>query len=253
MIFLDAAGTSNPKHEPYVVIAGVIIHGDQHWKAIGDHLSALADKYAPPDRRKNFAFHATELFSGGKVFPRDKYSKEWRWAVLDEIVAIPKRFGIPVVWGHVPRKDVEPGGPLSAHDGLKPVIQAQLLCFVTAMGAADKWMVANADNEIATAVMENDHETRSIVEFTHRAITDPSLEVHSQPELNLSRIVYPIHFERKTDSSALQVADACAFALKRIVMGTPECSRFVEPLQSQLSYRFKSQADFFSMRAAQHA
>jgi len=42
MIYFDAAGLSNPKHEPYIVVAGVIIHGDRQWKPIGDYLAALA-------------------------------------------------------------------------------------------------------------------------------------------------------------------------------------------------------------------
>ena len=86
MIFLDAAGLAPPPQEPLVVVAGVIMHPDRQWKALRDYLLAMADQYVPVEHRANFAFHATELFSGGKVFPREKYQKEWRWGVLDELL-----------------------------------------------------------------------------------------------------------------------------------------------------------------------
>jgi hypothetical protein len=75
MIFFDAAGISNPKHEPYIVVAGIILNADKQWKALGHHLSEMADTFAPPEHRDQFIFHATELFSGGKLFPRDRYTK----------------------------------------------------------------------------------------------------------------------------------------------------------------------------------
>jgi hypothetical protein len=76
MIFLDAAGIGNAKHEPVIVIAGVILHADKQWKDVGQYLSDMADALAPAEHRNGFVFHATELFSVGKRFPRDKYSKE---------------------------------------------------------------------------------------------------------------------------------------------------------------------------------
>ena len=101
MIYLDAAGLSNPVQEPYVVMAGVIVNADKQWKALSQYLSDMADEIAPPEHREGFAFHATELFSGGKMFPREKYEREWRWRVLDELCLIPKHFDLPIVWGYI--------------------------------------------------------------------------------------------------------------------------------------------------------
>src|SRR4029077_13876330 len=91
---------------------------DKQWKPLGQYLSDMADEYAPKEHRANFAFHAMELFSGGKIFPREKYSKEWRWRVLDELVAIPGKFDLPIVWGRVPRAELLPGGVLATGNHL---------------------------------------------------------------------------------------------------------------------------------------
>jgi hypothetical protein len=62
----------------------------------------------------------------------------------------------------------------------------------------------------------------------------PFLELQLGQEIGLHRLIYPVHFEKKTDSSSLQIADACAFALKRYLMKTPEHRRFYDPLEANL-------------------
>lgn len=250
MIFFDAAGTSNPQHEPYIVVAGVILHGDRQWKPLGDYLAAMADEYCPKEHRPGFFFHATELFSGGKIFPREKYPKEWRWKVLDELVSIPEKFDLPIVWGRVPRHEVMPGGSLEASPeaqklGVKPHIHGQVVAFSVAAAAAEHWMKSAADpEEIAAMFMENDHESRFFIKQVQRLLSDEKIGRHDlltgENEIfRLTRIIYPIHFEEKTDSSALQIADVCAFALKRKCMGTPEADRFYKPLEPFLANKFK--------------
>ena len=103
MVYLDEAGISNPKHEPFVVVAGPIIHADRKWKAVEAHLNGMADKYAEPKDRERFVFHATEIFSGGGFFPREKWPKEVRWAILDELVQIPAAFNLPIACGWAER------------------------------------------------------------------------------------------------------------------------------------------------------
>src|SRR5689334_2437387 len=87
MVFLDEAGTGNPAKEPFVVVAGVIIHADQQWKAIENHLFQMMQRHSPipfGELPYNYCFHATELFSGGKIFARELVPREQRWAILDE-------------------------------------------------------------------------------------------------------------------------------------------------------------------------
>jgi len=251
MIFLDAAGLSNPKHEPWIVIAGIIINADKQWKQLAEHLSEMADELAPPEHRAGFAFHATELFSGGRIFPRGKYSKEWRWGVLDRLVAIPKAFHLPIVWGAVRRADLGLGKrfepPKSTGLEKVPVLHGQILTFLHSSAIAERWMYENADDdEIAQMIMENDNQTRKAFHFIQRILSDPRLNTGFSSDhrrFRLTRIIYPLHFEDKTDSSALQIADVCAFVVKRRCMETPEAERFYQPLMPCLVNALKGDAE----------
>src|SRR5438874_380349 len=41
LVFLDEAGTSNPEHEPYLVVAAVIVDADKKLIAVQAHLDSL--------------------------------------------------------------------------------------------------------------------------------------------------------------------------------------------------------------------
>ena len=100
MVYLDEAGISNPKHEPFIVVAGVIIHADYQWKAIEAHIRSLVADFIPQSDQDGFVFHAAgSYFSGGKYFDRDVWPRCIRWQILDELVAIPRKFDLPISCG----------------------------------------------------------------------------------------------------------------------------------------------------------
>ncbi len=98
IVYFDASGMANIEHEPFNVVAGVIVNPDKQWKGINQYLTDLADEYVGRPRRFDFYFHATELFHGTKNFPRAKYDKDTRFQILDKLVEIPKLFNSPIVW-----------------------------------------------------------------------------------------------------------------------------------------------------------
>jgi hypothetical protein len=66
-VYLDETGTGDPAKEPFVIVAGVMIHAvASEWKAVENHLKFLADGFALPEDRPGFCFHANELFTGVK-------------------------------------------------------------------------------------------------------------------------------------------------------------------------------------------
>jgi hypothetical protein len=73
LIYLDEAGISEA--EPVAVVAGIVVEADRD------------------------CFHATELFSGGRTFTRQKWNRELRWTILERLLSIPKELQIPVVAG----------------------------------------------------------------------------------------------------------------------------------------------------------
>jgi hypothetical protein len=238
IVYLDAAGLSKKEDEPLTVVAGVIVHPDKQWRAINTYLSNLADEYVGRPRRFDFYFHAHEIFHGTNTLHRDKYDKETRFRILDRLVAIPKLFDSPIVWGYAPRK-------LFDSDENRPpphITQNAASCslaFCAAALATEHWMRSVADrDEIAMVVMENDEQYRRLINQTHRTLSDPklkhSLQVRGASDLGIHRIIYPVHFEEKTDSNALQIADVCAFAIKRYLVNASQCDRFYQPLVSNL-------------------
>src|SRR5437016_5699619 len=63
-------------------------------------LAALKEEYVPKEKRNDFvAFHATEIFSGGKISKREEYPAWRRWELLEKLATIPRKFGIPVSIG----------------------------------------------------------------------------------------------------------------------------------------------------------
>jgi hypothetical protein len=72
LVYLDEAGISNPQQEPYLVVAGIIVHADKQWYALERYLRDMVTDFIPPWLRAGFTFHANQLFAGGgKIFDRD--------------------------------------------------------------------------------------------------------------------------------------------------------------------------------------
>jgi hypothetical protein len=231
MVFLDEAGTGNPRVEPYVVVAGVIVHADKQWKAVESHLAAMMAKYSPipvGDLPHNYSFHATELFSGGKVFTRERFSKEQRWAILDELVSLPAKFELPVVARQALRSEA------------KDVVDAYRYCFMEVSAQVEAYMRLLPDrSEVASIIAEDLPAVHYWVDSFHRfqqshIQNTGGLHAHHRDRLWLTRVIGRPHFEGKSMYSPLQIADACAFAIKRQLMEKPDAGRFYAPLVPML-------------------
>jgi hypothetical protein len=237
MVYLDEAGIANPAHEPFVVVAGIVLHADQQWKMLERYLSDMADEFVPPENRDGFVFHATELFSGGQTFSREKWPKGKRWKILDHLVTIPEKFKFGVVHGFVERARLSAFYPHLAPKNVSP--HAQVLAFTICSYGVEMFMRLIAeDGEVASLIMENNDQSRSLIRQMHQFLRDPAmahlLKADGFGSLAFTRIVDTVHFAEKGHSSPLQVADACAFVIKRHLMGTPESDRFYEPLKPRM-------------------
>ena len=72
-VYLDESGVGDPKREPFLVVAGVIVHADIQLKAIEKYLASMVECFVPPDKKEGFFFHARELANGGGAFDRNSY------------------------------------------------------------------------------------------------------------------------------------------------------------------------------------
>lgn len=226
MAFLDEAGMSNPKHEPFVAVAGVVVNADRHWQQIARDLEELWYDKMPDGVPDGYPFHATELFSGGKFFTREKYDRETRWKILDEIIALPAKYNLAVVASWIERAHAP--NPETAYTD----------CFTGCATCIEAYMRMLPDrSEVAFLTLEDNHTVRSHVREAQASLQNPlellGLHAHKRDERWLTRIMGEPHFEQKSAISLLQIADACAFAFKRYAMGRPDALRFVEPLLPQ--------------------
>ena len=249
LLYLDEAGTGDPAREPYVVVAGPLVHADSEWKRLEQYLGSLADVHAPAEARDEFVFHATEIFSGGKVFPRDKFPRERRWPILDDLVSIPGKFQLPLVVGFAERAETFPtvSDDIKSEAHLTACLQS---AFMMCMMQVERVMREFMEDEVCMVVMEASKPRlhAAYIAFQHQLKSQdlakqmPGVDIEGN-FLPLRHIIENPNFSPKTDSSPLQVADTCAFAIKRHLMRTPDSQRWYRPIAEWLVMRPRQDVD----------
>jgi hypothetical protein len=228
-IYLDEAGIS--AKEPIVLIAGVIVHADTQWKALEERLGDIIDGIAQGIRPRPI-LHAKDLYHGAGKFTRDKYQKEQRWETLEKVLALPRELTIPIVFGWL-RQD--PDDPLKGRSPKDAAIYSQALASCFCLIEAEKFMRENAGpNEVALLIAEDNPVAKKAVRKVQHLLRD-QLSLKVFPEiahgaLPLTKIVDTIHFAEKTNSVLLQLADACAFIVRRHISGGSNTKRFIDVL-----------------------
>lgn len=220
-IYVDEAGTS--AREPFAVVAGIMVHADSQWRRLEQMVSDLVSETIPEAMRGSFLFHATELFSGGKKFPRDQWPMEKRWSILDRLLSIPSCVNVPVVFGFIKKR--EPKLPDSFNHGM-----AYTLCMI----AADQFLRRCAPDEIATVIAEDAEHSRRILKKAQVMLQNEILAREVLPEfmnyLPVTHIKDTVHFALKSEAILLQIADACAFTMRHYLTRGRESERFIGSL-----------------------
>ena len=247
--YLDESGIGNAKAEPFVVVAGVIVHADIQIRAIEQYLREMAGEYIHPQLRKFKHFHATELFHGAKTFNRQTYPQELRWKILREICEIPRKFDLPVVMGFVPREQYKSTTFRSGWNANKLVVGAQALASTCCLIAVERYMRQTDGTEVAALVYENNDGAKGLIRDTQRMLRDSDftallsddfLGAQWRSYLPIARIVESPLFSEKNESSILQVADAVAWSINRKLRNADKCDMFFEPIDKQLIVRARS-------------
>lgn len=222
-VFIDEAGISDD--EPVTIVAAIIAHADQHVmladRSIAEILGAVPLKF-----RDGFYFHATDIWGSAKY--RDDWLMADRVALMKDMMALPARLGLAIAMGHV-RRDNPPPPDL---DGLSNAQHQHKMAFHRCLAAADKYVRDFGGlTEVATVVAEDlpdmrQHLARTIDMPKGGFVAAPNHVVRTQKEqaqgysrqesdIRITRIRRPIHFVEKGQEPLLQLADACAFAMRR--------------------------------------
>ena len=241
-VYLDESGISNPRHEPVVVVAGVIVDADKQLTALERAIEKLADRMIPASHREGFFFHAKDLFGGkGPIFSHraNLFTFEQRLSIADELAAIPRRLRLPVVFGAVNRE----AWPIS-FDGSNMTTKerldgAHLSAFMVCSIDVEQWMRTNAPTEATILIVENNDEMKKRMKETLNQYRKPPEQLNLSDDekkyFPFKKIKASPHFEMKQDSAALQIADFCAYVLKRRAMSDPHINRFFSVLQPLLT------------------
>lgn len=266
LFYIDEAGTGKILDEPILVLAAVALNPDQDWRELQRHIKAIRRKHLPSEDRENFIFHAKDIFHGTGYF-RDKDRRQWprekRLSILADLIDIPRRFGLPVLPVTVDRiatgkmlqarhqarargldkafnegrrkhfsRDF--GAPLAPLSDRVIAIRTHIAAWARCAGQIDEWMKRHASNEVAMLVAENPGKVqRYLLKALHAGYADD--ETYESWAFTTHQIVDTVTFAEKHESILLQIADACAFVIRRHLQGKENTKEFFDILDRQLA------------------
>ncbi|RED31805.1 uncharacterized protein DUF3800 [Rhodopseudomonas thermotolerans] len=238
LVYLDEAGISNEAQEPFLVVAGVIIDPDRTWRRLEDHFSMMSKKYFRHHDGPPIVFHAKDIWHGNGLFPRNEWPLTKRTKLLGELAEIPASFGLPIVVGYVNRTEFRKS--LLKNTPNMPDKDIRSLTFARAFFATilriERWMQENTQ-EVALLIAEDSTDIRRQVKELHKLYTDRSWLDLPATAFQSKHIVDSIHFAKKDESLLLQIADHCAFIMKRKLMKKQDAQKLYAKIKSQVVLR----------------
>ena len=235
--YMDESGAD--PNDPVLVQAAVIVHGDAQLVPLCQKLEVLVEKHIPEKHRDGFIFHAADIYNGNGIFKdRAEWPHERRHAILDDLVAIPANLGLPLTIGIVDkiqfRKD-------RAHLNVsKPVVDVAIhaMAIIQCEMGVEMWMRNNAPTEIVHIIAEDNKDVRQAAREAHVMLKDGARLAKEGLE---NPVVFPfvkiwdgLQFASKEESKALQLADVCAWAMRRFFKNLDNGVRFYRTLHPMI-------------------
>ena len=192
-------------HEPFMVMAGVMIEGDSQLVAVENHLDILAQKHIPEPDRDGFIFHATDIWSGKKYFDdRSKWPWEKRIPILEDLSKIPRHFDLPVAWAYI-EKAKYPPLPLSRANYTDKEIDVALhVSTFTDCSLVVELAMREIKTEIALLIAEDREIVRAAVKQAHAWYRSKSeIQKHGLDKNNLlpfRHIRDTVHYAKKEEN-----------------------------------------------------
>lgn len=259
LVYLDEAGVGNLFDEPYLVMAGIILNADQDWRPLQRHIKSLRRKYLPSESRDFFIFHAKDILHGTGYFrehDRRQWPRDKRMQILADLAEIPRLFHLPVAFQaisrsmaakwfqarHLQRRGWKPTrsscDPRFGEPKPTPLPDRAIAAsthasaWVECIAKIDLWMKVHAPNEVAMIVAENPGKIQDFLKAIHSGYA--SDEFYDARAFSTERIVDTVTFAEKRESILLQIADTCAYVIKRKIMGKSEIVPCYDLLAPQL-------------------
>lgn len=238
--YLDESGVGKKTAEPEVIVAGILLNVDTQYGPLSEYLYDMANNFIGSHRPSDFCFHAKHLFHGGKSYPLDKWSPENRRSILGHLLDIPKLFKLPVFFSRVDRSLVASQDPNRNNAARRDTETIHASAVLTCCSTVDHWVSTHLPHERVFFVHEDHPRDKKRVSTGIRVFGDRGAQLASKqhPQLDrllLKKLVDEPHYVEKSGSSPLQVADACAFVLRRYFGGYADAHPYVERFASQIA------------------
>jgi hypothetical protein len=240
-IYMDEAGTS--AKEPVSVVVGLVVHGDTQLnhtaQLIHEARQAIPDKY-----RENFISHAKSVWSDKKY--RDVWSQEDRTAFLCRMMSIPYHARLAIAYAAVKRNGPPRFGNIN---GVRKFEGDHMTAFGLCLAMADFHMRKHCPSENAVVVAEDVTEMRSHLRTSVNYFKNNPFDTSLLPEkyrmfgtepilaedriLTITKIIDNVHFSAKNEALLLQVADACAFGIRKFFTGDKMAEVFSQAIHGR--------------------
>jgi len=222
------------------VVTGAIIDADKQWKRLEEYYRILAHDIFPHEELFNFVFHAKDIWHGSGPFDRKRFSRRDRLTILKRLAQVPALFQIPIACAAIDRVAFTQQESYieRSRNSRHPQQAARLLvhayAFVRTVHAIDYWMQHHAaSNEVAMLIAEDTAQVRSVFEMFHLAYTYKGDDI-DELIVRAKSIVDNVHFAKKQTSILLQMADHCAFILRRRLSGHADVAELYNLIRPQL-------------------
>ena len=229
-VYLDEAGVGD---EPFTVVAGLMLHVDDQYRDFQRRLLSMARELLGKEHTQDFVFHAKDLWHGSGFFPRGTWSREKRLKTLSRLAELPGEFGSPVVYAAVSKEEV----PSRLGDPKTRLRLRHQLAFHYALEEAEKGLERHYPDELAFLIVEDHPNHRKHLTWVYSMLYDRHFHFRLE-NMGLSspfqRLVESPLFQAKNGASPVQVADVCAFLIRRCLEGCPTARQIAEQFTPQL-------------------
>jgi Protein of unknown function (DUF3800) len=234
--FIDEGGIS--RREPFVVVAGVFVHGDEQLVPLEEKIWGLVRKHIPKDDQEGFVFHAMDIWSGSRYF---KDEKQWplqkRLNILRDMARLPRKLNIPIVYEAIERAKVK-----FTEAPREPTIKEHstgihTLTFAACTLRIEQHMRELWPDEVVKMIAEDNDQVRAFLKEVHEILRYPSrAQGRLVPNriLPLRKIRGSVHYANKKEEVALQLADLCAFLIRGHFSQHPQNRPLYERIQPML-------------------
>jgi hypothetical protein len=209
VIYIDEAGASI--EEPVFTWASAIVK-DTVWLRVERKANDIIETLVPEELRPDFEFHAYDIFSGNNNWSRwrNREGKALRFEILRRFVGLIPKYKLPITecsWQRGADRDAL----------LAEMLQG--MAFSMCVDFVERWFTQHAKRDVGMLIADEQGEPRNEPKYKLE-IRRSRKSIRAQGLFRrLHHIVDAIHFAGSQESIGLQLADACAFFIKRHHVG----------------------------------